>query len=98
MCSAPCGEVWGHLYVYHEAGEPRPDRETPAAIVAILDGAPIVLPEPEETTADTSPPKRPPKVTHKVYGEGVYDHGPFCDCEWCAALLARSYVTIGGAS
>jgi hypothetical protein len=22
-------------------------------------------------------PKRPPKV------DGIYQHGPLCDCEWC---------------
>ena len=65
-------------------------------MVHIPNGAPVVLPELEEPAADSL--KGPPKVTHKVYGEGDYEHGPFCDCEWCEAPPARSYVKIGGAS
>ena len=102
-----------HLYVYHgkhhEAGEPRSKEREPARVLPITNGAPVMVPETEELAADSlnnsqrcellrEPPKRPPKVTHKVYGEGVYEHPPSCDCEWCAAPPAESYVKTGGAS
>ncbi len=32
----------------------------------------------------------PPKV------DGVYQHGPLCDCEWCEEPPTSSYVKIGG--
>jgi hypothetical protein len=75
----------GHLYVYHEAREPRPDREQPAAVVPINNGAPVAMPETEDAR-----PRKPYKRA-----DGVYVHPPDCACEWCEEPPARNYVRIG---
>jgi hypothetical protein len=75
-----------HLYVYHgkrqEAGEPRSNERAPASVVRIPNGAPVVVPEAEDT--------RPRKPYRRE--DGVYVHPPDCACEWCEEPVAPRYV------
>ena len=73
--------------------EQAPDETLPAAVVPILrEVNPEDLTEPDtEASALVVPigvkPKRPPMV------DDVYQHGPFCDCQWCDAPLQPKYAT-----
>jgi hypothetical protein len=72
--------------------EQAPDETLPAAVVPILrEVRPEDLTEPDtEASAVVVPigakPKRPPMV------DGVYQHGPFCDCEWCDTPVQPRYA------
>src|SRR5215203_1229119 len=72
--------------------EQMPDNTTPAAVVSILhEVEPGSLRKPEtEPPAVVLPignkPKRPTMV------DGIYQHGPFCDCQWCDAPLQPKYA------
>jgi hypothetical protein len=90
------------------------ERETPASVAVLHDLAiPPQSTEPlrerlnryeqeireERREERKPPPQRPPKITHRAYGEGVYQHGPACACEWCEEDPAPNYVqSFGGAS
>jgi hypothetical protein len=44
-------------------------------------------------SSDKQPePKMPPKV------DGIYQHGPLCDCDWCDGPPVRRYAKIGGSA
>lgn len=78
----------GHLYVYHgvsEAAKCRPEREAPAAVVSIPNGAPVAIPDTEDAQ-----PRKPYKRA-----DGAYVHPPECACEWCDEPPATSYAKIG---
>jgi hypothetical protein len=73
--------------------EQAPDETVPAAVVPILrEVEPEYLTETyTEASAVVVPigakPKRP------LMKDGVYQHGPFCDCQWCDAPLQPKYAT-----
>jgi hypothetical protein len=73
--------------------EQAPDETLPAAVVPILrEVKPEDLREPDAEASDVVvpigvKPKRPPMV------DGVYQHGPFCDCQWCDTPLQPKYAT-----
>jgi hypothetical protein len=72
----------GALYVYRAAEVHRPDEaeESPASVAVLHDLAPL--------PSEPPPPKRPPKDAN-----GIYQHGPFCDCDWCSHELEPRYAT-----
>jgi hypothetical protein len=73
--------------------EQAPDETVPAAVVPILrEVKPEDLAEPDTEASAVvvrigAKPKRPPMV------DGIYQHGPLCDCEWCDAPLQPKYAT-----
>jgi hypothetical protein len=48
--------------------------------------------EPERKTA-TVAVLREPEPTRPEKVDGIYQHGPFCDCQWCDAPLQPKYAT-----
>ncbi len=88
------GDAAGDLYVYPTDLTPPPDKDEPAAVVPIPNGAPVAIPETEDAR-----PRKPYKRA-----DGVYVHPPGCACEWCddselapAPRYARPYSGgIGG--
>ena len=50
------------------------------------------VPEPERKTATVAVLREPePTMPEKV--DGIYQHGPFCDCQWCDAPRQPRYAT-----
>jgi hypothetical protein len=72
--------------------EQSPEQTVPAAVVTVLRE---VEPEESRTPETASPavvvsigtqPKRPPMV------DGIFEHGPLCECEWCDAPARPRYA------
>ena len=71
----------GELFVYPQerTGEGAPAQETHAPVVRERRGEQAAGPPRDAPTHQRS---QPPKV------DGIYQHGPLCDCEWCSSEAA----------
>ena len=74
-------DVDGDLYIYHEGTR----QEYTGPNEQLWRERSQKAPHKAKTS-----PNMPPKV------DGIYQHGPLCDCEWCEEPPASSYAKIGG--
>jgi hypothetical protein len=79
----------GPLYVERVNAAPEPERE-PAPVAVLREPENLTKPE-TDTPAVVSPIGD--NAARPLMADGIYQHGPFCDCEWCDAPLQPRYAT-----